>query len=113
MKDMKKDYVEVVINTCYGGYGVSEQAITWLEKHGSSVVSSWELGSDSLENRTNPLLVECVKELGDAASASLAELKVIKIPKDEITRELCIKEYDGIEWVQEVTKEWDGDTGNE
>ena len=109
MKDTKKDYVEVVVNACYGGYGISGQAITWLKKHGSTAIVGLQSGSHLIENRTNPLLVECVKELGDDASAALAKLRIVKIPKNEITRELCIEEYDGIEWVQETAKRWYAD----
>ena len=101
-----KDYVEVVINSCFGGYGLSELAIDWLQKRGYNTPNSFDV--DLIENRMNVLLVKCVKALGDKSFGYAAHLKVVKIPKDEITRELCIREYDGNEWVQEVTKEWYG-----
>ena len=53
--------------------------------------------------RDDPLLVQVVEELGDAANGKYAELKVVDIPSDV---EWTIEEYDGAEWVAEKHRTW-------
>jgi hypothetical protein len=53
--------------------------------------------------RDHPLLVQCVKELGERAFGCYSELKIIEIP-DDIEWE--IEEYDGKEWVSEKHRTW-------
>lgn len=53
--------------------------------------------------RDDPVLVQVVKELGDRANGSHAELKVVEIPADVNWR---IEEYDGSEWVAEIHRTW-------
>lgn len=55
------------------------------------------------ENRSDPLLVQTVEELGKKANGSCAELKIIEIP-DGIEWE--IDEYDGMESVRECHRSW-------
>ena len=55
------------------------------------------------DDRTDPLLIEVVEELGEVANGSCAKLKVIEIP-DGIDYE--IEEYDGNESVHEVHRSW-------
>lgn len=55
------------------------------------------------EDRTNPLLLQIVEELGDKADGSCASLKIIDIPDD---MEYEIEEYDGKEWVSEIHNRW-------
>ncbi|HLX53523.1 MAG TPA: hypothetical protein VKR58_06265 [Aquella sp.] len=54
-------------------------------------------------DRTDPLLIQVVEELGDKANGSCAELKVIEIP-DDVDYE--IEEYNGQEWVAEKHRTW-------
>lgn len=54
--------------------------------------------------RTDPDLIAVVESLGNAASASLAELKIVEIP-DGIEWE--IDEYDGRERVEESHRSWE------
>lgn len=54
-------------------------------------------------NRTNPLLIQVIEELGDEANGDFAELRIIEIP-DNIEWE--IDEYDGIEHVNEKHRSW-------
>jgi len=53
--------------------------------------------------RDDPVLVQVVEELGDAASGRHAKLKVVEVP-DGIDYE--IDEYDGIERIAEVHRSW-------
>jgi hypothetical protein len=59
--------------------------------------------SDYEQDRTNPLLVQVVEELGEKASGLLARLKVIEIP-DDVDWE--IDDYDGRESVHEKHRSW-------
>lgn len=143
---------KVVINVCFGGFGLSDAAYEWMASKGVPVrkyvkqergedglfldqpANDGEvifdrdltpLGEDSLndiyhqykphgiqnrywdcwtrENRTHPLVIACVEELGEAANGRCAELKVIEIP-DGVEWE--ISEYDGNEHVAEKHRSW-------
>jgi hypothetical protein len=59
--------------------------------------------NDFREDRSNPILVQVVKELGDDANDRLAKLEVIEIP-DGIEWE--IDDYDGIETIRENHRTW-------
>ena len=59
--------------------------------------------TDMSEDRTDPLLVQVVEELGARANGSCADLKVVEIP-DGIEWE--IDEYDGNERVEEKHRSW-------
>ena len=115
---------KVVINRCYGGFGLSEQAFDLLlqakgvafEKvtkqnglnYGPDYYEVGHAGDDvhyispyeyhSTEQRDDPDLVRIVEELGKDAWGQFAELKVVDIP-DGV--EWYVEEYDGIEWVAE------------
>ena len=85
--------MKVVINRCYGGFGLSEKAMKFL-----GVGSEWP---DIARN--DPKLVECVEKLGEEANDTYAELKVVEIPDDVNWKS---GEYDGLEWVEEVHRRW-------
>jgi hypothetical protein len=90
--------VEVVINTCYGGFCLSKKAYEELG-------IKWDsYGFKYSEDRTNPELIRVVKKLGKDADGECAELKIVKIPNDI---EWFIEEYDGNEWVSEKHRIWD------
>lgn len=73
-----------------------------FENDGKKLFGSyWDLWSR--DNRSHPLLVRVVEELGTKASDSLASLKVVEIP-DGVEWE--IQEYDGAEWVAEKHRTW-------
>lgn len=139
--------MKVVINCCYGGFGVSHKAtMRFAELQGIKLYpfveerdvngninfkkfqpykegekafiihystkplkadgtyeqdSYWSL--DRSANRTNPLLIQIVEEMGDEANGDHAELRVVEIP-DGV--EFEIDEYDGIESIHEVHRSW-------
>ena len=144
--------MKIVINKCYGGFGLSnaayEKLIEWgvpvrkykEERRGDDglykdepenngeIIFDRELtlpGEDSLndiyhkykpsgiserywdcwtrDNRSHPLVVRVVEELGEKASGRHASLKVIEIP-DGIEYE--IDEYEGIEHIAEKHRTW-------
>lgn len=87
--------MKIVINTCYGGFGLSEKALALFNERSGTTITY---------ERNNPILVEIVEQLGEAADGNYAELKVVEIPDDV---QWQIDEYDGNEWVAEKHRTWD------
>lgn len=91
--------MKVVVNRCFGGFGLSEEAYKELglpwDRYGYAY--------NSEELRSDPKLVEVVERLGDRASGSCARLRVVEIP-DGVSWE--IDDYDGRETVRESHRSW-------
>ena len=122
---------KVVINRCFGGFGLSDKAIRMyakvkgIELYTAKEKKFWGFqyslcpedqyesldreGQDEMYfseysiERTDPALITVVETLGEEANGRCAELKVVEIP-DEI--EWTIEEYDGVEWVAEKHRTW-------
>jgi hypothetical protein len=93
---------KVVINRCFGGFGLSQAAVEWLQVRGADdkVKSSSFFGTHHhwTGDRHDPLLVECVETLGsERASGHYADLEVVEI----FGNQYRIDEYDGQESVEE------------
>lgn len=85
----------IVINDCYGGFGLSDAAHAELQV---TPAEGYNISRDDAR------LIACIEKLGsEAASAPYAELKIVEIP-DGVSWE--IKEYDGNEWVAEAHRTW-------
>lgn len=134
--------MKIVINNCYGGWGVSPAAtLRYNELKGRPCFLfhkpdlrgpyvpfnfnvrpplglfyafdtptappdvDYSKHSVSVDEslRADPMLVQTVEELGQAASGTYAELKVVEIP-DGIEWE--ISEHDGIETIHEKHRSW-------
>lgn len=146
--------MKVVINTCYGGFGLSDEAyeklIEWgvpvrkyimetrkengqyvpVPENEGEIIFDRELtlpGEDTFNdlyykykdttstlksrywddwtrgNRSHPLIVCVVEELGEKANGPHAKLKVVEIPDDV---EWFIDDYDGIEHIAENHRSW-------
>jgi len=114
--------MKVVINKCFGGFGLSDRAIHWLRgkrcEWAQAVVligEPWPDGevSDFFGEdqnrlppdvpRTDHHLVRVVEELGEAADGCHAHLKIVEVPEGV---EWHIEEYDGVEWVAEAHRTW-------
>jgi hypothetical protein len=92
----------VVINECYGGFGLSDVAeLRYRELAGVDFEDDKFHVSDIA--RDDPLLIKVIRELGPAADGLHAELKIVEIPADV---EWQIGEYDGNEWVAEKHRTW-------
>jgi len=114
MKKSKKGY-KVVLNSCYGGFGLSEEAIQMLiDKHGLELDSELDYGyvdNDDFgiedENyeayRMDKRLVSVVEELGvKKASGKHAELRVVVVPDEVVeVHGWHIDDYDGCESVHQ------------
>ncbi len=91
----------VVYNTDYGGFALSEKAMTWLEDR---AVSREEMGYQGIDlNRHDQLLALCVMTLGSEANGASASLRVHRLTGTKY----WIDEYDGSESVVEPsTMNW-------
>ena len=91
---------KIVINRCYGGFGLSEPAWNAYVKLAGitdSDASYYDVARD------DPYLVKVVEEMGEEADGDFANLLVVEIPAD-VNWE--IDEYDGIEHIAEVHRTW-------
>lgn len=111
--------MKIVINTCFGGFSLSNLAtIRLAELKGITLVTKndghfqyyetleGEYYSNRDFERNDPDLVRVVEELGDAANGSSAELEVIEIPDEYPAIQWHIEEYDGREHVAEDHRTW-------
>lgn len=114
--------MEVVINGCFGGFSLSEEGVREYFKRkgktlyvkGDGCINHYYTSPDMTDEsyfseydikRDDPDLVAIVKELGEKANGSCAELHVVEIP-DEIPNGWYIDEYDGIESIEENHRSW-------
>lgn len=113
--------MKIVINACFGGFELSHKAFLRLRELGNVDALDepddgeyWDDGNgprniDSLSDfcydipRDNVHLIQVVEELGNEASGSCANLKIVNIP-DNIEWE--ISEYDGSEHIAEKHRTW-------
>ena len=90
--------VKVVYNRCFGGFGLSDEALKRLIELGCTEVETdggyYHLPCDF--PRHHPLLVKVVEELGEKANGDFANLKIATIEDNRY----IINEYDGQESVQ-------------
>lgn len=77
--------IEVVINNCYGGFRMSEEAWVLYKELANKY--------PDYTKRDDPILIEVVKRLGKAASGAYSNLEVHKA----IDKHWAIREYDGQE----------------
>lgn len=109
--------MKVVINACFGGWSMSEEAGNELGivfkptvLSNGAVLNSPMWRSVSLYqleekgySRTHPKVVEVVERMGEKASGCFSKLTVIDIPDDV---EWEVEEYDGYERIDEVHRTW-------
>ena len=92
--------IKIVINTCYGGFGLAPEVIELYEM----VVSEASSSTCSRAFRSDPVLISIIEEFGiEKAGAHFAELKIVEIPAD-VNWE--IREDDGLEMIWEVSRSW-------
>ena len=118
--------MKVVINSCFGGFGLSDAAfeeflnrkgVAWEkqeDKHGLGMqhyeaghvgdndhyISSFEM----LNDRADADLVAVVEQFGKEADTKYSALKIVEIPDDV---EWTLHEYDGLEHIAEAHRIWD------
>ena len=80
----------VVINTCYGGYGLSKEAYEYMGMEWDGYGYAFE------SDRGNSKLIKCVEALGLKASGACAALEIV----DTHTSNYAIVEFDGSESIE-------------
>jgi len=136
---MKKNK-EIVINNCFGGFGLSDEAFEmylklkgikyykysswlssdyytvpkekyerlskkWREEDGDYKrinAKNWLLSYRNIK-RDDPILIKVVKKLKKKANGRCSSLKIVKIPSDVKWE---INEYDGLETIHEIHRNW-------
>ena len=121
--------MKIAINTCFGGFGISNEAFEKLldrkgiafdkQENESKLLgnSYYEAGyagdndhylSDyhMTENRSDPDLIAVIEEMGDKANSWAADIRIVEIPDDV---KWHIHDYDGMEYVAEDHRTWRGD----
>lgn len=101
---------KIVINTCYGGFDLSKEALDYLVKVKNPFVLKkqeyYKIISEDYINdipRDDKDLVKCVQKLKSKANGWPSNLKIVEIP-DDVKWE--IQEYDGKEWIAEKHRTW-------
>ena len=121
--------MKVAINSCYGGFSLSDEAFEkLLTRMGIEFVKVEDMEYKSLgithyyrkgmvdkdegylshydftnNNRASEDLIAVIEELGEAANGRCADIKIVEVPDDV---RWTIEEYDGNEWVAEVHRTW-------
>lgn len=122
--------MKIVINTCWGGFGLSHEAMkeyarrkelqmTYekdsfgdydygiVNEKGEGFYDYAGMNCDYFSAgdiyRNDPVLVEVVETMGKASFGGYAKLEVVEIP-DGI--KWTINDYDGMESIEEVHKSW-------
>lgn len=80
---------KVVINKCYGGFGLSTEALAHL--------GTYHVDWSQHNYRTVEALVRTVEALGERASGDHANLAIVEIEPNRFWR---ITEYDGYESIE-------------
>jgi len=106
---------KIVINSCYGGFGLSDEAIRMFlirkniqfeekpTRWGDSSFNEpgkeeWSLYATIRDvKRSDPDLVYVVETLGEKANGSFAELAIEEFPVGTLYR---VNEYDGLESIE-------------
>jgi hypothetical protein len=93
-------FIEILYNDCYGGYGVSKQALQMYNDRKLAIDPSWNIIEfDHYLSRSDPLLIQIYKEIGkEAFSERYASVEIQEIPK-KYEKCFLIDEYDGKESV--------------
>ena len=92
--------MRVVINNCYGGFGLSDAALDEYKSRKGITDPDFYYYNIT---RVCPVLVEMVEEQGTAINTNYSDLKVVEIPDDV---NWYIEEYDGLEHVAERHRTW-------
>lgn len=118
--------MKVAINTCFGGFGISNEAFKKLldrkgiafdkVENGSTIMgnSYYEAGYSGNEdhylsdyefcsNRSDPDLIAVIEEMKAEANSWAADIRIVEIPDDV---KWHIHECDGLEYVAEDHRTW-------
>ena len=119
--------MKIVINTCFGGFGISDEAFEKLLERkgivfhrldgdgtllgGNNYYHEGHAGEDEFyishydyyDDRSDPDLIAVIEEMGKESWGWASELAILEIPDDV---KWHIHEYDGMEHVAENHRTW-------
>ena len=99
--------MKIVINKCYGGFGVTEAVMKEMGFTKDRYLDNNLLGikdDNYMAYRADERLIKAIEKIGiKKSTANLAELRIVEIPDDV---EWEIDDYDGIETVHEKHRSW-------
>jgi hypothetical protein len=107
--------MRVVINSDYGGFSLSDEAIELYAKYKGLNLRKEETNNMTIYydgdewfndrdiDRKDSTLVRVVQELGEKANGFCAKLKIVNIPVDV---QWEVVEYDGLEHIAEKARKW-------
>ena len=101
MEDFK-----IVINACFGGFGLSDEAIAMFRERKGITADARPTYADELA-RDDIDLIAVVEALGEKANTQWAQLKVVEVPEWLREKGWLIEEYDGREHIAENHCTWD------
>lgn len=96
---------KIVINTCFGGFGLSAEATTMLRERKGIADTERPTYADELA-RDDEDLIAVVEALGDKANTTYSLLKVVEVPVWLRAKGWHIEEYDGSEHIAEDHRTW-------
>ena len=96
---------KIVINTCYGGFGLSDEAEAMWRAVKKVADPDGVYYYDIM--RDDPDLVYIVETLGEKANSTYSRLKVVEVPMWLKEKGWTIQEYDGVEHIAERHYTWD------
>ena len=99
------DTFKIVINACYGGFGLSDEAEAMWRAVKKVADPDGVYYYDIM--RDDPDLVHIVETLGEKANSTYAQLKVVEVPMWLKEKGWDIHEDDGREWIAERHYTWD------
>lgn len=99
------DCIKVVINSCFGGFDLSDEAIVMYREAKNlapeTPVYYYEIARDDVD------LVRIVETLGKKANNSYSYLKIVELPLWVMEKGWVIEETDGWEHIAENHCTWD------
>lgn len=91
--------IGVVINTCFGGFGLSKEGVDEYNKRSGKNLESWDT---LLLDRHDPDLVAMVRDMGGKELVINGQFSSLSVDKIPIYMQdfYSIKEYDGQEYIR-------------
>ena len=100
------DTFKIVINACFGGFDLSDEAIAmWRERKGITADARPTYADEIARDDAD--LIAVVEALGGKANTQYSQLKVVEVPMWLKEKGWTIEEYDGVEHIAESHRTWE------
>ena len=93
---MDNQEIEVLFNECYGGWRISNKAIKLYKLRQTEQSNN---NYNYLSRRSDPILIQIYKELGDEFDSKYSKTVIERISK-KYENHYYISEYDGLETIE-------------